>query len=237
MDEKILARISKLLAMAKDTSSPEEAAIAAQRARSLMDKHQIEEFQVPGADGTFKEAFATNRAGKVAKELSLWRQWVATGVARYNDCIARLPYVDNKGKRSQQVEFSGYESDVYVATAMYEYLCNTVEMLAKSHCKILPEGVDKKVAYANFCKGAGSTLGSRLKALCKERDEQVSSNGTAVMVVKADAVKEHFGEAEYKQSRTRYTEKGIDSAVYGAQAAKSISIHAQVGGQNAKLIK
>ena len=36
--QKIKERIAKLLAMARDASSPNEAAIAAQRARSLMDK-------------------------------------------------------------------------------------------------------------------------------------------------------------------------------------------------------
>ncbi len=38
----IIERVRKLLSMAVDTSSPHEAAIAASRARKLMDKHQID---------------------------------------------------------------------------------------------------------------------------------------------------------------------------------------------------
>ena len=40
-DEKIIERIKKLLRLAEDNSSPNEAMIAAKRARSLMDQHQI----------------------------------------------------------------------------------------------------------------------------------------------------------------------------------------------------
>ena len=43
---KIMERVRKLLAMAKDATSPHEAAIAARRARSLMDKHQLEEHEM-----------------------------------------------------------------------------------------------------------------------------------------------------------------------------------------------
>jgi len=40
-DEKILKRIKNLLDMAMDSSSPNEAMIAARRSRALMDEHQI----------------------------------------------------------------------------------------------------------------------------------------------------------------------------------------------------
>ena len=40
---KIQDRVQKLLNMAKDASSPNEAMIAMERARRLMDKYQIEE--------------------------------------------------------------------------------------------------------------------------------------------------------------------------------------------------
>ncbi|NNK82763.1 MAG: DUF2786 domain-containing protein, partial [Flavobacteriaceae bacterium] len=40
IDEKIVTRIENLLRMAEDSSSPNEAAIAAVRAKKLMDKYQ-----------------------------------------------------------------------------------------------------------------------------------------------------------------------------------------------------
>ncbi len=39
--EKIINRVKKLLALSNDTSSPNEAAIALKRVRSLMDKYQL----------------------------------------------------------------------------------------------------------------------------------------------------------------------------------------------------
>ena len=47
--DKIKERIAKLLAMAKDAASPNEAAIAAGRARSLMDKYQLDEYDIKDA--------------------------------------------------------------------------------------------------------------------------------------------------------------------------------------------
>jgi hypothetical protein len=52
--EKIKDRIAKLLRMSQDASSPNEAAIAAGRARALMDKYQIEAFD---ANNQVKEVF------------------------------------------------------------------------------------------------------------------------------------------------------------------------------------
>ena len=46
VDPKIMERIQNLLRMAEDTSSPNEAAIAARRAEALMRKHQLTQVDV-----------------------------------------------------------------------------------------------------------------------------------------------------------------------------------------------
>ena len=61
-EDKLIDRIRKLLALAEDAASQNEALIAARRARSLMDKHQITKGDIERAAGSqFLETTVTRR--------------------------------------------------------------------------------------------------------------------------------------------------------------------------------
>lgn len=125
----IIDRIRKLLAMAADASSPNEAAIAAGRARKLMDKHQIE-----ASDLGEPSKFATADAGQRYKFMPVWKNTLAVSVARFNDCKASLEY--------GQIRFQGHDADVQIAVTMYEFLTDSIARL----CSDTVAGVATKIA-------------------------------------------------------------------------------------------
>ena len=97
-NKKLLERIRRLLAMADDASSPNEAAIAARRVRKLMDEHQVTK---EDAEGVIDEFDIVSSSEKYVT-WPRWLQGVAVLVAKENDCIARFYFVGHTDTGSWQ---------------------------------------------------------------------------------------------------------------------------------------
>jgi len=203
---KIKDRIAKLLAMADDSSSPEEAAIAAKRARALMDKYQMDRFDV---EGRLTEEFGEERATRFFASMPMYLQFLATSIARYNDCQAVFTrgLVDFKKKRVSEMQvgnaivFRGYKSDVELAANMYRKLTETVDMLCKNYLK--DKGYEKYPVRigGQFKLGAIMVIGERIREMLKERDalmNEAAKTGTSLMVLKTAGVVAKYGEVKTK---------------------------------------
>lgn len=213
--EKIKDRIAKLLRMAADASSPNEAAIAAQRARALMDKHQLDLIDI---NQDQKEAFISSAAGRFYAAIPEYMDWFATAVAKYNDCqhVFEGGEVDYKkrpgdakkwGKRST---FRGYESDVQLAIQMFQQLTEAVNRLCKVWMDEQGYASYSVRVGGHFKHGAFHIIAGRLSEMTKERDALVSSSGTALVIVKQQAVEEYFGSTEYKKLKARAIQEAAD---------------------------
>jgi hypothetical protein len=224
---KIKDRIAKLLSMAADSSSPNEAAIAAGRARSLMDKYQVSEFDVTKKVET---EFATLPAfPDFDDQLDMFRAHLSVAVATYNDCIARYEYTLLskprglvKGKR---VLLMGFKSDVELAAQMYARLIQNIERLRKVWFK--EQGIKYTTRLGrNFADGAVAIITQRLNAMTKERDTVLIGTGTSLMVIKKEAVEDHFGEAKYGKAspRKKVSAVGVAALMAGRKAGASIEI-------------
>jgi Protein of unknown function (DUF2786) len=223
-------RIAKLLAMAADVSSPNEAAIAAERARKLMDKYQISDLDVTAkTDGTFATVPARE---KFEDYIAPWMATLGVSIAQYNDCQARYEggyYTKGSGRRvwGKRIVFSGFADDAALASAMYQYLYDAIVRLAKEYLKKRGQGHSYRLVR-NFGIAAVHEISHRIDAKGRERD-QVMSTGTSLVLVKAKAVEEEFGGIEYR------TRKGVDlhgegyaAALAGQQAGRTIAIHPEL---------
>jgi len=135
--EKIKDRIAKLLRMSQDASSPNEAAIAAGRARALMDKYQIESFD---ANNQVKEVFGVEPASGYFKDLPTYMSTLAVAIAKYNDCQAKYEdaeFGQNYGKK--RVMFLGYKNDVDLAIAMFDRLLKIIDKLSREYIRGLKD--------------------------------------------------------------------------------------------------
>lgn len=229
---KIKDRIAKLLRMADDASSPNEAAIAASRARKLMDKYQLSQLDI---NDSVDEDFSTSAAGRMFAALPQHLSIFSVAVAKYNDVQSFFDYgvVDFKKKDGdrkkvgKQINFRGYASDVQLAIQMYDTLLAAVDRLCKEYLS------DK--GYAKYPVGVGGKfkmaaileISVRLSAMTVERDKITNeSTGTSLVLMKSIAVSEKFGAPKYKEVKVAAPKSKEDTSAYdaGRRAGRSVEI-------------
>ncbi len=246
--EKIKDRIAKLLRMAQDSSSPNEAAIAASRARSLMDKYQISEADL---NDEIKDIFGKERCGRNYKNIPTFMSILAVAVARFNDCVVTVNYDANwqktnaGGKASRCgpqcyrfIEFKGYQNDVVLAVAMMDSLVNCMAQL----CKAYLTGLGVTGRYPRdlgeaFKKGCSHELVTRLNQLTRERNELMeteakTSAGTALAIIdKKKRVEEQFGAQRTKRTRSiaAYDHATNHAHAAGAREGRKMQIQHHLG--------
>jgi hypothetical protein len=198
--EKIKDRVAKLLRMADDASSPNEAAIAAGRARALMDKYQIEAFD---AHAQVKDEFSVQAGSVYFNELPTYMSTFGVAVAQYNDCQARYEwaptYSADQGKK--RIMFMGYKQDVDLAIAMFKRLLKVVDRLSREYLKAKGHTTPQPRLSVQFKYGAVTEINSRIRMMTVERDAITSSGGTSLVIAKKNDVEAEYGKVKYSQSR------------------------------------
>ena len=131
-DEKIIERLRKLLALAKDKGANEhEASLAMQRAQDIMTEYNLTVSEVGGASG-----------GGVKREKSVvrgamyeWQRKLMAAIAEINFCFHRVTQTfewneKTMRRRKRNVhELIGSEANVMACRVMFEYLYETIERL------------------------------------------------------------------------------------------------------------
>ena len=119
--KKIRERIRKLLAMAGDAGSPNEAAIAAKRAKALLAKHNLSEADVIAGDMT-AEDFTETGVGRAYAAYPVWMNILGPAIATYTGThsifgvsIGPAP----KYQRLKQIKFRGHVDDLMLAEYMW----------------------------------------------------------------------------------------------------------------------
>lgn len=235
--EKIKERIAKLLAMSKDSSSPEEAAIAAGRARRLMDRHQLDELDIAESIvEDFAERAATRAFANVPSHLSK----LSVAVAKYNDvqAVYEAGYVNYRTENrpeartktyGRKIVFRGYKSDVELALMMFEYLVGVMSANCKAYLagkgyRKYPVGVGSK-----YKDGWGNTVAGRLEAMTVERRQLEGSAamaGTSLVLLKEAGVNAKFGEADYKYTPLPAVKdvEAMDARLQGMEDGRKVEI-------------
>ena len=217
--DKAISKASKLLAMAADVGSPNEAAIAARQARAIMD-----EFQLSMTDLAVDDGFGRRTVGKGRKFISKWEQELAVAIAKFNSCICDFDF--NYETEEKKLRFKGLSSDVQLCEYMFAYL--TV------HCTTLCSAFMKDRGFTRynanvgtqFKNGYSSRIHSRILAIMKE-DKEAATSGTDLMIVKYKLVEQEFGVAKYSKGRSTGAKSGtaVDARNAGKEAGAKASFH------------
>jgi len=210
-ESKILDRIKKLLAMANDNSSPEEAAIAAGRARKMMDKYQVSTMDLDKVEiSDFGESYYFTSVKKV----SIIFGRIALATAKFNDCTAVYER-DDLGKTV--LLFRGFVDDVQVAKEMITYLVKQANHLAKI-------SVSGRRDIHTYKTGFTDGVVGKLNELIRERSVLKSSSGTDLVVIKKNLVEQHFGKTKTTRSRS-YTSGSVESYAKGKLAGSNMNFN------------
>lgn len=225
---KVKARIAKLLAMAENNGNEHEAAQAADRARRLMDQYQLDRMDVEQTASDFGYEYA----GESYAFQTRWKGWLASAVAKFNDCQCRLVRVPSDGARKRyRTRWEGYAEDVTLCLAMFEYFTTVVENATSKDQ--LARGYTRYNARVGtiFKEHMVSTLSERLRVLMAQRQtETTTATGTGLAVYKANQVAAKFGECTYKEQQTKPADKMTPeekhAALMGIQEGEAVHINA-----------
>lgn len=217
--DKVIDKIVKLLAMANDTSSPNEAMIAAKRARALMDKHDISVQDIEKTDGSqFLETEYDTGSRKAFK----WMTQLAAAAGQMNDCVVLI-----RGREQVVVfAFQGFKGDAIVARLTLAYF---VEACQRQCFASGAMGSSEK----NFFRlGFSHALSLRVQALVAERTNTVvSTTGTALVPLKRQQVLAHFGQngKPYRMPKTRgATEREFNAFQEGISMGQQLGLTQQI---------
>lgn len=246
--QRIKERIAKLLAMAADASSPNEAAIAAQRARALMDKHQLDEYDISeAAPQEFAQESVTRAFASVPYHIDV----LAVAVAKYNDCQscfewarmdyrmagkARLNERDGRCTKTvgKRLVFRGYKNDVELAKRMLERLLENIDRLCKAYMQENHPGKYNVRIGGDYKAAAAKALINKFAEMTIERQQLTSATGTALVVVKEAKVNEHFGEISYT-SKSKSVARGLGMDDY--VASERAKQQGYIDGQSIEITK
>lgn len=212
--------------MAEDTSSPNEAMIAARKARILMDKHQISKSDVESVIG---DQFAETKASKETKKAQTWLRILTYSVAKLNDCRAVLGW---NGLRLYQ--FQGFKSDAIVAKLTMDYLIEACERA----CSLSKTKGRSEKNY--FRLGFVQSVNDRINEIVKERTETFvdKETGNSLIPVKSAMIAEHFGDlSSAKSPEVRSPNETEEKAFFdGLINGNKVGLEKQVHGtESAKL--
>ena len=210
--DKILERIRKLLAMAADTSSPNEAAIAAGRARKLMDQHQVSEMDLKTSKD---EDFGSART--LWEET--WHGMLGIAMAWLNDVNCRQQRGDGF-LDTPHLLFEGYLVDAVTAKELWLYLVAQAEIQSKQ----------VRGRKEPFKRGFAAGVQRQVKDILKEREKITMGNGTSLVVCKRNLVTERYG--QMKTSRAGGSRGGNFQAGY--ERGLKAGLNRQVSGGSSR---
>ena len=220
VDDKVISRIRRLLAMGNDKSSEHEAAIALKRARSLMDEHQVELSDI--------EAMSEDDLGSAEYDIGSSRQklWVgniALKIAKMNDCVVRI----TRRRRGDNIRyvFDGFKEDASLCEFMLVYLvdtCNRSYIQDKDRLNLKGAG-DKN----DFLVGMSLGLSERMDDIIEQRKKTMSeaSDGRSLIVMKAAIVEQAHGKQKTSKRKSySHRNTNIGAFVAGSEASKEVHL-------------
>lgn len=192
--DNILEKIRKLLALAANAGTPEEAASAAALAAKLMEAHQIEEAQIQIDAGAEKLTGYGHRPIPINN--SQWAQYLISAVATANRCttVFLKKLRDWNGNVLQsRIDIIGHRDDVAATIDTYNFLHARIDAMADVAFRTEGYGHGKawKTSYRN---GAVDVISRRFRTEARKREHN-SSQSNALMVIEnrvAEVTKELY---------------------------------------------
>lgn len=222
MDNKILSKIQKLLALAADNPDKPESKLAAERAGDMMAKYNIglEDIKSDGTmanGGIIEENVSAN-----SKHHQIWEAELAGVLCACFDCKRIIANLD---RRRSVRTFIGAKADVALLIWFYKYLRLRIAKSAESEFNLQK---DQKV----FGIAAVRALRPRLEEMYKKKEEVTLSDCRSLVLNKQLAVTKHFDRNYGNLGKKTYSRPQLNQAAWsaGTTAGQTMGINQQVRG-------
>lgn len=177
-------KIQKLLSLANNNPSSEEAQAALLKAQELMAKHNISIQEVGSVE---KEANPITRQEVEGGQNCEWKRRLAKVIADNFRCT----YYKAVG---YGLGFIGHKEDVDIAIQLFNYTNSVLEKnMRKLRSKYRKEGISTNGISGDYCDGFIQGLKDKFK-------EQVDKNGWGLILVKDEAISDYIKNNGFKQT-------------------------------------
>lgn len=240
MDQKILDRMRKLQAMARDGASTNEAMIAARRLHALMIKHGITEIEIDDRP----ERYDTEFYEVSNKQSGVWGKWIAAAVSQLYFCQA---YTESTGTNGgYNVAVGGSDKFRPIALGMVKSVVTAVDQAAKTASKFeRAADVNGWAFICAFRKAAALEVASRCQELIGQAkagelvDEESGCTLPAMTSQydqEAAAVNAMWSGIRFKRNNRRVKAGDASGSKAGTAFGKTVQLAQNIGGAAPKLI-
>lgn len=234
----IIEKIKKLFALGK-SANEHEAALAMERARSMMLKYNIEQSDLAKneIEDIIEIDFALN--SKFNTPATTLAYWIGKG---FNIKPIIIKTSTGYHKSEKKIRFIGTISDIAAGTYVYGYILNLINIKSKeyfeqirwSKSKWTPSG--SKKAQTDYSYGFVNTIAKQLEAMEKEREivnpYEVEVEKALVVVKNANIdkyIKDTLGKVKSSNTKVNYNREHYSA---GAAEGSKHGIHKGVDGKS-----
>ncbi len=230
--QRVMQRIKKMLALADNNPSAEEAAVAAAMAEKLLRKYNLDHADVLMTELNEDSVVAHDTGVAYARDVPPWVGSIIVATAQLHDCEARYDHFRKEGKRStyHSVTFLGEKSDVIVATWVFEYLLGEIKRLGLVYSKEI--GGATNVQRYSFRKACAIEIANTLRRMLREKEADMASQSTGkdLIIRKRDLVRKKFHVNYSTGSAHRGGYGDPFAAAAGQQAGRGVNIRKGIEG-------
>ena len=240
VDQKILNKLQKLLALSASTNE-HEAALALEKAQALMNEHNVTVQDVAvdgsGADITSQEIFG------LTKSRQKWESILGASVANTFDGRA----IVDSAATGWFITFVAGKTDMVIIVDLFERLRLSVRRMSKTYVdreRSIKPWLSAKTLHNSYRRGMVQTIHKRMATLKQNtRPDDCTRNqhglsGMDLVVVKNRAVDQRiaklFGQTRKESSRRISVDRGAYHQ--GREDGNNVSLHSSVDGTAAALL-
>lgn len=209
--DELLSKVRKLLSLSK-SANEHEAALAAEKAKKLLDEHNIKEFELTKTI----ESIIEKEAYTFGKNTIAWITIVASGLSKYLDCKIIMV-----GKKLKVI---GSKTDIEVFEYLFSYLINTIERLTQK--ETIPCMTNARSYKDSFRKGMAMGINRKLILIKQGEKQAPTTNCTALVLTKEKEVNAFFTKLYPKTRASKATVNTLSYGyVKGLEAGRNVEIN------------
>ncbi len=240
--DKIIEKIKKMLALSK-SANEHEAALAASKAKEMLDNHNLEMAEIDEADiEVDKYSILDDRYNKNETEREehrekghnwpVWKRRLVGAIANNMDLGF---YIGVTYKKSYtKMMLVGTKTDVQVAEYLLIYLVRQIKTLTRKYAK--DSGINNRLEYYknSYRLGIIRTLENRFIEMKHTSHIKMESTSTGkdLVVVKNGAIEKELSKLDFSKFRSRSSIINTDAYGKGQSDGKDISIRMGVNSAN-----
>lgn len=215
--DNIKNKVKKLLALGT-SPNPAEAAVALEKANAILLQYNLEmsEIKTINVNGIVEETYMNGRAEREHETILI------STIARYNMCEV----IHKSIGREFSLNFIGKSHNILAAKIMCDYVFEALDKSARKEAY----GQGKKAVFS-YKLGYCNTLAHKLMTMIKERDQKVTPECTALVVMEQAENKKYMEDMykNLKQVNLKQAEVKDAYAFFAGQlAAQKLSLNQQI---------